>query len=121
MRRFQPAAMSWRHWALESAGRGDVRTDLAGLADQGFWPCIDVGDLAVRADGEAQRGLLITCMVEDQPLVIHDLDLGVDLLDLDGNRDRVGCSRQVMVYIDDVFAGDQAPERDDLLADRVAD
>src|SRR5580704_19154623 len=92
--------------ALYSAGRrDDVRTDLAGLADQRFRACIDVGDLAVRADGETHSSLLITGMVEDEPLVIHDFDLGVDLLDLDGDRDRVGCGRQIMVHIDDVLTG----------------
>ena len=90
---------------LSSTGhRDDVRPDFAGLPDQRLRASIDVGNLAILVDRKADRGLLVARMIEEKTVIKHHLDLRVELLDLDADRHRVGCGREIMVDVDDVFA-----------------
>src|SRR5215472_6989395 len=103
------------------AGNWYVRSDLSGLTDQRFRTGVDVSDLPVVIDREAESGFFVTGVIEDQLVVKHHLHLGIEPLDLDADRHWIGCRREIMVDIDDVFARDQTAHRDDLLADSIAD
>ena len=83
---------------------------------------VDVRDLAVGSHREADRGALLARPAQHDLAEEHHLDPRVELLDLEGRRHRRGLGGgAVEMQVDDVLAGLDAADRDDLLVERVDD
>ena len=87
--------------------------------DQLFLQFVNVGYRSVRRDTKTYCSAFLPFFGQGQCVVVDNLECWVNLVDAHANGDRSVAFSRVVVNVDNVFTGNHAPDRNDLLIERI--